>query len=311
MSFSTDTDSISRGREFMAGQSVVICGLARDCAERLPAMIQQLEQLGEMFRSYEVIVVENDSSDNTGALLTAWSDANPRVRTVRFSGVKQSSSSTTTTNNQPGWFQPDRIQRICFARNIYLAELSTTKSDYVVVVDMDLHSIDLDGIATSFANPMKWRAVASNGLRYTLRSPLRPRVYWDTYAYEPDGGFTHDTQTRADIRQSQKTLELLLRNGEWHVAKSAFGGLCIYRSDALKQVEYAVLPNNDPAIPWLCEHVGLHRAIYQHDPLFKVHINPAQVVTYETVFKTVSRSVSGQINRLRKSFSFPKNPMQC
>lgn len=281
----------------MAGQSVTICGLARDCAARLPGMMLQLEQLGELFQSYEVIVVENDSSDNTGDLLDSWSGVNPKVKTIRFSFIKEAKPAQTKLEDGPGWFQADRIQRICFARNIYLAELAACQTDYVIVVDLDLLRISLNGIATSFASPNHWQSVASNGLRYTLRAPFRPYVYWDTYAFEPVDGFMNNTQTLQGIRQSQKDLERQLCKDEWQVAKSAFGGLCIYRADVLAGVEYTVLPNSDVDVPLLCEHIGLHREICQRNALFRVQINPSQLVTYETVASTIKRSLSDAMAR--------------
>ena len=156
----------------------------------------------------------------------------------------------------------------------------------------------MQGVSTTFASAGEWEAVASNGLRYTLRAPLRSRIYWDTYAYEPESGFEGGRQTLAGIRRAQSTLARQLRSGEWLATKSAFGGLCIYRGEVLEGVEYSVPPNDDPDIPYLCEHVGLHRAIRENHPPFRVHINPAQRTRYETTGTTVRRSLTDALVRL-------------
>jgi len=292
--------AVENGHKFMSRQSVLICGLAQNCARRLPGMFSQLEALGNLFGKYNVVVVENDSTDGTAIVLENWVERNPRVSIIRFCYLKSPTQPTVQPRNSPTWFSANRIQRICFARNIYLDQVSAHQPDFVVVVDMDLLAISLDGISGSFSAPERWQAVASNGLRYTLRSPFRRSVYWDTYAYEPEVGFSGGTQSVAEVRKSQIELERQMRAGDWCATRSAFGGLCVYRAKLLKEVEYSVLPNDNREIPWLCEHVGLHRAIREREPSFRVHINPDQGVAYEIAFETISRSLTERVNRIKK-----------
>jgi hypothetical protein len=287
----------SQGREFMETKSVLVCGVARDCAGGLPATIEFIDKLGALFRTYRALVVENDSTDATGALLDVWADRNPAAGVVHFSHVESAVEGPEPDSEEPAWFRADRIRRICFARNVYLAWMSGVCPDYVVVVDMDLDGISLEGLATSFARPDAWKAVASNGFRYTLRRPFTRSVYWDTYAYEPSEGFENGAQSVRAVRGAQLALMRRLRSNEWISALSAFGGLCIYRGDVLQGARYSVLPNADPKIPYLCEHVGLHRAIRERDPSFRVHINPLQTVRYETIPHTLKRSVSERLGR--------------
>jgi len=289
-------EAVENGQKFMSQQSVLICGLAQNCAGRLPGMLFQLEALGNLFGKYNVVVVENDSTDETAVILEDWVDRNPNVSITRFTYLKSPPQPTLHSRYSPAWFSADRIQRICFARNIYLDQVSAYQTDFVIVVDMDLLGISLDGISSSFSTPERWQAVASNGLRYTLRSPFRQSVYWDTYAYEPEIGFSGGAQSIAEVRKSQVALERQMRAGNWCSTRSAFGGLCVYRANLLKEVEYLVLSNENREIPWLCEHVGLHRAIREREPSFRVHINSAQSVTYETLPNTLTRSLAAMVS---------------
>ena len=57
----------------------VFLGIAMDIEVALPGMIVQIEALGAFFASYDVIMIENDSSDHTRSILETWSRRNPRV----------------------------------------------------------------------------------------------------------------------------------------------------------------------------------------------------------------------------------------
>ena len=75
-------DAVSRGREVARQQSVVIVGQARSIGAMLPHTIRRLEEIGNCFRSWSAVIVENDSIDDTKAVLQAWADARrlPRPR---------------------------------------------------------------------------------------------------------------------------------------------------------------------------------------------------------------------------------------
>ena len=50
--------------------TVAIALLARDCGETLEKNISMVETIGGLFRSYKVIIYENDSKDNTKEILS-------------------------------------------------------------------------------------------------------------------------------------------------------------------------------------------------------------------------------------------------
>ena len=57
---------------FKFDKSVVICALARDCSGALANNIPRIQELREFFADSEVIVIENDSKDNTKEVLASW-----------------------------------------------------------------------------------------------------------------------------------------------------------------------------------------------------------------------------------------------
>ena len=279
------------GLEHMSKNSVVICGIARDCSSQLSKLIPKLENLGTRFKSYKIIVIENDSADDTAEVILAWAARNQNVIPILFSENREIARHLNTNPEESRDFNHSRIARIAFARNLYLQELCKFQpTDYVIVIDLDIMDFSLPGIANSFEQRDKWDCATSSGLRYTLRSPFTSKVYWDTYAYEPCGGFSDGVQHLADIRSNQKYLCEKLKDDELIPALSAFGGLAIYKYQMLASQQYEAMENNDPDVPILCEHVHLHRSISQDSDSFRLVINPFQKLRYESLGTTLKRS---------------------
>jgi len=281
------------GKKVMAESSVAICGLARDCAGKLKSLMPQLERLGSAFRSSRFIAVENDSKDATAEILEQWRDRNPSVQVIRFCyAVTPESPMPQASAAGGGWFGPGRMQRMVFARNLYLEALAETAvPDFVCVIDLDILSFSLAGVEHSFGLLDDWDVVTANGTRYSVRNPLRPLVYWDSYAYEPFGGFDNGVQTPGEIRSNQTDVSRLLSSGGLVRAWSAFGGLGIYRGRLLGDHRYSVVQNDDPAVPVLCDHPTLHRSMRQEHPDLRLMINPLMRVSYGTAPELMAQTV--------------------
>lgn len=266
----------------MAQSRIAICGLARDCKKSLAKLVPSLEQLGEQFATYEIIVVENDSIDGTGEFLTSWRSRNPKVNVVQFSLCPWMKTCKQDAGTGNWWFSKARMERMNFARNLYLDALDDNDSlDYVIVVDLDILTFSLPGIAHTFGLKTPWDFIASNGTRYSLRHPFRKQIYWDTYVYEPENGFADDVLRVKDILAAQNHLSKILSEPELFPVKSAFGGLCIYRRDSLGRHRYSIVNNSDSEVKVLCDHTTLHRSM-ANTGNNKAFISPFQTVRYET-----------------------------
>ena len=73
----------------MSESTVVICGIARDCAQQLGKLIPKIENLAGKFKEYKIIVVENDSNDHTANLITSWAGKNRNVIPIFYSFLDQ------------------------------------------------------------------------------------------------------------------------------------------------------------------------------------------------------------------------------
>lgn len=288
------------GRKIMANSTLAICGLARDCAQNLEQLIPRIEALGAAFRSYRVIVVENDSADGTGALVSSWQKENGFVRAIRFCylGAGHLSDETMNMNDGQVWFGEDRIRRIANARNLYLEELaSEALPDYVLMIDLDIRSFSQPGIENCFGLVDDWDVITANGKRYSKRHPLRRSVYWDSYAYEPMCGFIDGIQTPSQIRNYQLQVSKLLAQNTLLPAKSAFGGLGIYRASLLAKNRYSAQKNGDASVPVLCEHHALHRAIRNQAGDLRLFINPFLTVDYGSILHLARYSIRAAIGK--------------
>ncbi len=283
-------ERIQQGFDLISQSSVILCGIARDCAPQLSRLIPKLENLAEKFKNYKIIVVENDSVDHTAKIITSWAASNHNVIPIIF--TRPAIEHQYVDDDFPGNFDHSRISRIAFARNMYLNELQQHQpADFVIIVDLDIMNFSIPGIANSIGWCNKWECATSSGLRYTLRAPFSPTVYWDAFAYEPEEGFPGGIQSLVDMRSNQKKLRKQIREKELIPASSAFGGLAIYKYQLLINQQYEVLANSNPEVPVLCEHVALHRSMAGSNAKFRLVINPVQELRYESPLTTIRRNI--------------------
>ena len=65
----------AEGGRLAKQQKIVICGMARNIAGILSVTFRRLEQICQQFGDYGIVIVENDSEDETKAVLEAYRDA--------------------------------------------------------------------------------------------------------------------------------------------------------------------------------------------------------------------------------------------
>lgn len=105
---------------------VVFAGLARDCAQHLPAVLANLDRLAGTAAEAAFVFVENDSQDSTNAIVRRWGADRSNFTLFDLAGL--------------GGI-PIRTLRLEYARNVYLefvrGEPALSDFDVLCVVDMD------------------------------------------------------------------------------------------------------------------------------------------------------------------------------
>lgn len=67
------------GKERVKDKTIVFCGCIRNSASELLSNIPTLEEICDYFKDYRIVVVENNSIDNSKNILKQWSNRNPKV----------------------------------------------------------------------------------------------------------------------------------------------------------------------------------------------------------------------------------------
>jgi len=251
---------VAHGMVIAKHKKVIIAGLLRDVESKIPEIRRKVERVGEMFRDYQVLLVENDSKDRTRTLLNQWSRENPKV-IILGCGYNVSECSITSAHEKtiPRDVSQRRIEKMVRLRNIYLDEIKRSDADYVIVWDLDIiGNIYLDGIAYSLAY-MKLQKDVSVMCAYGIYSIGSFSLYYDTYAYLKKGDQFHvDMKSIHDIR-SVIEVSGLTRDRDPFEVDSCFSGFSIYRGDAIAspRVWYDMSTGDNVE----CEHTRLHRKI--------------------------------------------------
>lgn len=259
------SDINSLGKRVLKDKKVIFCGLLRDKQDRVNTLLDNIEQLGKYCDDYSVVIFENDSVDSTRKLLELRSQHNKRVHII---GSNYSMKKTQTHD-----VDEERLARMCFLRNQclnYIREnLPFETFDFTVMWDMDLEcKLHVDHLWNSmyYMDSYYINAVCA----YSLIPMLAGNVfmYHDTFAHV-ENGMNHLKKGNKDIHL--KTLKTYPSQHTGYISDlkkvdSAFGGLCIYRTNELVKHNYSV--TRDLYGDLECEHVNINRK------LGGVYINP-------------------------------------
>lgn len=248
---------VASGFTEMSQRRVVIAGLARNIAPVLQRTVTRIERLGSHFADYQVVIYENDSTDDTPRRLHEWQQRNSRVSIL--------SEQRDDPINLPVRCL-DRAGRMAFYRNQYVRHIVDCHSDCdeVIVLDTDIEGgFSLEGIANTYGQA-NWDFVGANGLILRRRG-WQPNyfLHYDAWAFRRDS-----------LYQAMPTKEvnyLRWQRGEAMVpVGSCFGGLGIYRRDAFLSGSYE---GGD------CEHVAFHRSL-RAAGFGRQFLNPSQIALY-------------------------------
>lgn len=254
-------ETVDLGIDYAKTKRVVIASLVRDVEPRLPEIIKKAERVGRLFSDYRIVIVENDSKDDTRKLLLGWASRNPKV-TILGCGINAKECSLPKAPKTDGHYvDRTRIQKMVDLRNIYLDHVKQYYSeyDYVVMWDLDMiGSVYLDGIQHSLGYLSQHHdvdVVCAYGIYHWAFFTL----FYDTYALlHRREKFHIDHKTIHDIRKGMWEAKYS-RGNEPVEVDSCFSGFAVYRTASLLNdaVKYDMSPPNNLE----CEHVRLNKKI--------------------------------------------------
>lgn len=244
-------------------EQFLLVGLVRNVAKTIRCDVLHLAGALTNFRNIRWLVIESDSSDDTLDELTRLQSELNNFRFISLGTLRTS--------------MPKRTARIAHCRNRYLEELQTNPEysgvRYLVVADLDGINTEL----TEEAFFSCWRrddwAVCTANQRapyydlYALRHP-----YWCPEDVIKQQQFLEKYVGYEDaLRRSVKARMIVIPEAaDWIEVDSAFGGMAIYKREAIEDASYKGLDAQGNEI---CEHVELHKAIRGRG--LRLFINPA------------------------------------
>ena len=238
--------------EYFKDKKLIICGLARDVEDRVSYFRENLKRIVPLFQDYIIVLVENDSVDNTRKVLL---DMKRDFKLVLLGCGIDSSECVMNTKKYGHDHSPSRIEKMVNIRNIYmdyLSRLSPGEYDLVLMYDIDLVcNVYQDGLLNTayyFNKFPEIDMIASNSVHLlSFVSLFINYEYYDSYAMLPVKRFIK----YSDPPVGEKT-DLLK-------VDSACGGFAIYRFGSIHGFKYSY-EEDSQNIP-ICEHVVFNRNV--------------------------------------------------
>ncbi|MBK9510541.1 MAG: hypothetical protein IPP61_06675 [Cytophagaceae bacterium] len=259
-----------RGKEKTVNLNLAICGLARNVEHSIGKIFEKFEEVKSYFSEVYVVIVENDSTDNTKSILKNWSNTNARHILI-----------SEDLNENPvnkGPFSEHRISLMSSFRNKYLKEINKIPGlDYVMMVDLDIFDFSVREIISTFNHTENWDVVSANGQNLVLQFAFP--VYFDVFALKEIG--KNPIEYFDDIVPMQKKYTALCKRNEWIRVESGFNGLAIYRAACFNfDIRYeARISENESEISVWCEHVSFNQDLIKAG-FNRQFINPGLKVKY-------------------------------
>lgn len=263
----------------LSNKRIIICSIVRNAEHGLKKNIPVIDKLCSYFKEYNIVVYENDSKDQTKEILKIWQEQAPNNIHISINDIDSGNTIPQASEvlSNP-FFSQRRIGKMVNLRNKYMDYIEDhgLTADYMMVVDLDVAQLYLEGILSSFKSNIEWDAVTAFG--YST-SPKFKRRYHDTYALTMWGD-EKKPQTEEKIKKNADKLGKLKPEDNWIRVFSAFGGLAIYKFEALKDIKYQLLENEDKRVEVKCEHFSITKQMAEKG-YNKFYINPGMQLKYQ------------------------------
>jgi hypothetical protein len=246
--------------------SVLVVGVARNCAKTLQKDIDNIRRSLEKFAKIEWMIVESDSTDNTLGILEQ---------------LKKSGSVDYISFGKLIEKIPKRTERIAFCRNGYIDLIRNSEKysevDFIAVADLDgvNNLLNSNSIVSCWDMDVEWDACFANqaGPYYdiwALRHPdWSPNDCWKQVKFMKSVGLT--TEQSIDAAVYSKMITVPIETSPIMVT-SAFGGFGLYKKHLFENLQYDGLDSNGQEV---CEHVAFHEAMVSKGA--KLLIVPAMI----------------------------------
>eukprot|EP01001_Neometanema_parovale_P007710 NODE_4003_length_1130_cov_7.781529_g3810_i0.p1 GENE.NODE_4003_length_1130_cov_7.781529_g3810_i0~~NODE_4003_length_1130_cov_7.781529_g3810_i0.p1 ORF type:complete len:333 (+),score=29.14 NODE_4003_length_1130_cov_7.781529_g3810_i0:72-1070(+) len=240
---------------------LAIAGMVKNAASTLAPLLENLGWLACEFASGDILVMENNSNDDTPEKVRQWQLAPAQCRTVRKHLLQPE------VDPARGVF--GRTNRFAIYRNMQLQWAKDTGATMLLLVDFDITALDIQPILYRASSWLQQQTVTcSHGL-------YGPGHYRDTFATVLDDGRYIFTETR-------RGANAILQEGAPRLpVRSCFGGAALYDLGAIRKTtckywqeteamqQYPTMATylaamDTPGVHSMCEHIPFHHCLLEH-----------------------------------------------
>ncbi len=244
-------------------RKIIFAGTARNVAASLPGVIRNIENFSRQFAGWAVVVAENDSGDQTKAMLQGWMD---RARALGAARAVLAEMDGMIRDH------PSRTDRIAIARNRVLEEIEKdpllSGFDYLAFLDMDFPNVHP-------LRPENFAAAVEFMERHSGAAGVFPNqlpLYYDVLALREKDWCPRDCWD--EVRDAMPAMGRDAAVAKYAFGRqriippaappipveSAFGGMGIYRLTWMLGRRYAGLKPDGGEV---CEHVEFNQSIHR------------------------------------------------
>ena len=232
--------------------TIAVYALWRDSEPHIQRTLSQLEDLETLDYDFEYYFYENDSKDNTVAILKNWlKNRNHKFRHENINAKKFGSVTSV-----------ERMKFLCECRNKCRELLVDTESKYTVLIDSDVifNKNNLKQHIKTIETIEDCQLITPNVRQNIpdLMHEVTEDSYYDVYPlFDGKGGqglYFTDCPFRNGLDRMRWGL------GQPIKCASAFGGFALMRTKVLKKVKWST--------DGMCDHVNFCKEIGAHGSIF-------------------------------------------
>jgi hypothetical protein len=150
-------------------------------------------------------------------------------------------------------------------RNKYLDWIKNDRKtfDYVLMIDIDVEDFSVKGILESIeAAPSDWGGLFANGYTDSKVGGFKfYKIFHDVYAFLDKMPSSKPYLTFAQMFRNSKLINKKLRENAYIPVVSGFGGLGIYKFEAIMNLQYESINNEDILMEAVCEHIPFNISV--------------------------------------------------
>lgn len=233
---------VNNGYNIMKTKKIVIGGLFKDSAHIFNKFKNKINNLSNYFIDIQIVIFENDSTDNSRILLLNWEKEQNNVHII-----KCIENNFCLLNNKSaikhGILSENRMKKMIKYRNIIKKYIDDNFSDYDYFMNIDTDtkgSFSMNGLAYSFGTDTEWDIISAYGIAGIVLTGSK-LLYYDYIAYLNNFISFNSFKNFININS--------IKNTGLFKVDHAFGGLSIYKMSSIKNADYTPLDKK-----YICEH---------------------------------------------------------